>query len=246
MSFQIWRLDNSQVACRPQVASCRNTTDHLASCSGTALEIPAQCSGTADDGSDCAAQFAAAAQPAMESDCPAGCDYTAASRPTCDMNPMTDGTDECPNGCGCVVADEVCEAQRPPPVRPASCPAGKVCSCAATPACTFRWAAESVTCSTECGLSAAVVSRAVRCLRNADSTEVPIETCNQLATLDPQEPMPNPNQICPATPPCRKSRHETACGPPCRDSTEPVAGAARIRMGDHRLEFLSHEPTVRL
>ena len=84
-------------------------------CTGTADEIPASCTGTSSEETETAASCTGTADtvdgvtptcdldPNTDStaDCPAGCTYTAAflSTPMCDLDASTDGTCECPAGC---------------------------------------------------------------------------------------------------------------------------------------------------
>jgi len=73
-----------------------------ASCTGTADEIPATCTGTnTSDQSDCALAATWTGGNQSDSTCAtsAGCVYGAASTPTCDLDATTDDTADCPAGC---------------------------------------------------------------------------------------------------------------------------------------------------
>ena len=79
----------------------------VASCGGTADEIPATCTGTnSNDQSDCALATTWTSGDQSDSSCPTaeGCVYGAASTPTCDLDAATDGSDACPAGCSSVAA----------------------------------------------------------------------------------------------------------------------------------------------
>ena len=65
-------------------------------CTGTATIIPATCRGTATD-----THKTCDTDPLTDdtAECPDGCTETVAHTPTCDLDPNTDGTPLCPSGC---------------------------------------------------------------------------------------------------------------------------------------------------